>query len=104
MARNVLTKKGKAVRWEGIPELKANVNALLKEMGAGAGRRVGKNLKNKMLMAGLIVRDEIKDEAPVRDGVLKSAVFAARGEGRKAEVSFSQQPCCAVCGCYWASG
>jgi HK97 gp10 family phage protein len=86
MARNVLTKKGKAVRWEGIPELQANVNKLLAEMGHREGQVVGKKVKRVLMGAALTVRDEARDLVPVRTGKLKSAIFANYGDERKPNV------------------
>lgn len=86
MARNVLTKKGKAVRWEGIPEITKNVNNLLAELGHKEGHKVGDKVKRALMHGALVVRDEAKDLVPVRTGTLKSAIFAAYGDNRKPDV------------------
>jgi HK97 gp10 family phage protein len=84
--RNVLTKKGKAVRWEGIPELQRNVDAILAKVGHRQGQEVGREVKRVLMGAALVVRDEAKDLVPVKTGLLKSAIFAAYGDERKADV------------------
>jgi HK97 gp10 family phage protein len=84
--RNILTKKGKAVRWEGLPEIQKNVNSLLSKMGHREGQKVAGEVKRVLMGAALVVRDEAKDLVPVDTGLLKSAIFAAYGDERKADV------------------
>lgn len=86
MARNVLTGKGKAVRLEGIPEIAANVNKLLKTVGGDKGRKVGDEVKRVLMGGALVVRDEARDLVPVRTGKLKSAIFAAYGDEKQPNV------------------
>jgi len=91
MARNALTRGGKAVRIEGIAELQANIAKIL-------DRAAGKEAKRIWMKAALVLRDEARDLAPViREpkthpkpwqvpGTLKAAVFAAYGDASKPNV------------------
>jgi HK97 gp10 family phage protein len=84
MPRNVLTKRGKAVRWEGIPELTARVNKILTRFDVNKGTADG--LKRALMGGALVLRDEARDLVPVKTGKLKSAIFAAYGDDRKPNV------------------
>lgn len=84
--RRVLTKRGKAFRLEGLPELQANVDKILKAVGGRKGQAVGEEIKHILMGAALVIRDEAKDLVPVRTGLLKSAIFAAYGDPRKPDV------------------
>ena len=86
MARRVLTKKGKAVQWEGLAELSDNINTLLEVVGGRQAGRIGKEVKNVLMGAALVVRDEARDLAPVRTGLLREAIFANYGDEQKPDV------------------
>ena len=79
----ILTKKALTV--EGIPELAASANKLMRQCGYG-NAEVAKELKTGLMAGALIIRDEAKDLVPVRTGRLKSAIFAAYGDRRKTDV------------------
>lgn len=78
-----LTKK--ALTLEGIPELAANANRLMRKCGYN-GSEVAQELKQGLMTGALIVRDEARDLAPVVTGRLQSAIFAAYGDKRKSDV------------------
>ena len=84
--RNILTKRGAAVRWEGLPEINRNVDRLLSQMGHREGQKTGDKVKRVLMGAALTVRDEARDMVPVRTGKLRSAIFAAYGDERKSDV------------------
>jgi HK97 gp10 family phage protein len=86
MPRRVLTKKGKAVRWEGIPELQSKVDAILAKTGYRQGQKIGNEIKRVLMGGALVLRDEARDLVPVKTGTLKSAIFAAYGDERKSDV------------------
>lgn len=79
----VLTKK--VITFEGIPEIVANANRLMRATGY-QGADVAKELKQAFMVGAMIVRDEIRDLVPVRTGLLKESVFAAYGDSKKADV------------------
>lgn len=83
LGKNVLTKR--ALTFEGIPEIVANANRLMRESGYG-GRDIAVELKKGFMVGALIVRDEIRSLVPVRTGLLKSAIFAAYGAADKSDV------------------
>ena len=86
MARNVITRRNKAIEWTGLKEIEANVNRLLEALGGRNGRAVGEEVKRVLMGGALVVRDEAMDLVPVRTGLLKSAIFAAYGDDRKPDV------------------
>jgi HK97 gp10 family phage protein len=75
----------KAITFEGIPQIVANANALMRASGY-QGADVARELKQGFMVGGKIVRDEIRDLVPVRTGLLKESVFAAYGDPKKADV------------------
>lgn len=88
MANQVLT--AKLVRVEGIDELVRNVAKIL-------DRTKAEKLKDTFMVAAKIVRDEVKDLAPVRKvpagliggrkpGFLREQIFAAPGDPRQPNV------------------
>lgn len=79
----ILTKK--ALTLEGIPELVANANKLMRKTGYSGGE-VARELKQGLMTGALIIRDEAKDLVPVKTGRLQSAIFAAYGDRKKADV------------------
>jgi HK97 gp10 family phage protein len=79
----ILTKK--ALTLEGIPELIANANALMRRTGYSGGE-VAQEFKRGIMAGALIIRDEAKDLVPVVTGRLQSAIFAAYGDKRKPDV------------------
>lgn len=79
----VLTKKVLTV--EGIPEIAANAQRLMRQCGYSGGD-VAKELKQAFMTGALILRDECRDLVPVDTGLLKSSIFAAYGRKDKADV------------------
>lgn len=79
----ILTKR--VLAFEGIPEIVANANRLMRATGYQGGD-VARELKQAFMVGALILRDEIRDLVPVRTGLLKSSVFAAYGRADKANV------------------
>lgn len=86
-SRRALTAAHKAFKVEGLAELQANVNKIIKRTSA-------EKLKEVFLHGAKVVRDEAKELAPVRTsklqrlpppGVLKAAIFAAPGDPRKSD-------------------
>lgn len=71
MARTALTKKSISI--EGVPELAAKISDLVEEVTVREG------VFDVLMTAGRVARDEIRDGAPVRSGVTRDSVFAARG-------------------------
>jgi HK97 gp10 family phage protein len=86
MARNVITRRNKAIEWTGLKEIEANVNRLLESLGGRNGRGVGLEVKRVLMGGALVVRDEAKDLVPVRTGLLKDSIFAAYGDDSKPDV------------------
>lgn len=81
--RRIVTKK--LATMEGIPELIANANALMRKTGYG-NADVAKEFKQGIMAGALIIRDEARDLVPVKTGRLRSAIFAAYGNPKKADV------------------
>lgn len=79
----ILTKK--ALQVEGIPELVANANKLMRDCGYN-NAVVAQELKQGIMAGALIIRDEARDLVPVKTGRLRSAIFAAYGDKRKPDV------------------
>jgi HK97 gp10 family phage protein len=79
----VLTKK--VIAFEGIPEIVANANRLMRESGY-AGGDIARELKQAFMAGALILRDEARDLVPVDTGLLRSSIFAAYGDDHKADV------------------
>lgn len=87
MARNLVTKRGKSVRLEGLQEISANIDRILKETGRSGARAVGEKIKRVLMGGALMVRDEVRDMAPHgKTGNLKRGVFAAYGREDKPDV------------------
>lgn len=96
MARNLVTRGGKAAQIEGIPELQEKISAII-------NRATGDQVKKIWMQAALEMRDAARDYCPVAPGpithyekgkppriippgLLKSAIFAAYGERDKPDV------------------
>jgi HK97 gp10 family phage protein len=75
----------KPLRLEGIPEIVANANKLMRATGYGGGD-VARELKHGLMAGALIVRDEARDLVPVDTGLLRDSIFAAYGDSKKADV------------------
>lgn len=86
MARNVITRRNKAIEWTGLKEIEANVNRLLEALGGRNGREVGEEVKRVLMGGALVVRDEARDLVPVLTGNLREAIFAAYGTKRRPDV------------------
>lgn len=80
LKRAALTKK--ALEIEGIPEMARKINLLIATF-APKGYPV---IKEKMMVAAKILRDEAKDMAPVKSGLLRRSIFAAPGDKDKPDV------------------
>ena len=74
--RRALTRGHKAFQVEGLDQLQRNVERIL-------NRTRAENLKEVFMHGAKVVRDEMKDLAPVKTGVLRAAIFAAPGDPRK---------------------
>ena len=80
MARNSVNALArKAMRLEGLEDVLGRLENVI-------DRTTGKEAKEIMLKAGLILRDDARDRAPVQTGALKRAIFAARGDENKPNV------------------
>lgn len=79
----ILTKK--ILTFEGIPQIAANANRLMRACGYQGGD-IARELKQAFMTGALIVRDEIRDLVPVKTGLLKESVFAAYGDKKKSDV------------------
>lgn len=79
----ILTKK--ALSLEGIPEVAANANKLMRQCGYG-NAEVARELKRGLMKGALIIRDEARDLVPVDTGLLRSSIFAAYGSPKKSDV------------------
>jgi len=73
VARRILTPKGRQARIEGIAELESKIEAIL-------NRATGKEVKTAYMKGALILRDRARELAPVKTGLLRSAIFAAYGD------------------------
>lgn len=81
--RRVSTTGGKAMKWEGVPQMRAlfaEFAIALGEDGLGEKRR---ELKDILIKPAFVMRDEIRDLVPVRTGRLRNAIFASRGREDK---------------------
>jgi len=81
MKQGPILRKGQAFKLEGLPELTKKMKRLQIESAfrSGTSERLRKNVKKALMTAALMVRDEVRDMAPVRSGLLRSAVFASYG-------------------------
>jgi HK97 gp10 family phage protein len=79
----ILTKK--ALTLEGIPEVAANANKLMRQCGYG-GAEIAQELKRGLMKGALMIRDEARDLVPVDTGLLKQSIFAAYGDRKKTDV------------------
>lgn len=87
MARSLVTKRGKSVRLEGLPEISAAIDRILSETKRSGARAVGEKVKRVLMGGALMVRDEVRDMAPQGEtGNLKRGVFAAYGREDKPDV------------------
>ena len=83
LGKRILTKK--AITIEGIEEIASNAAALVRASGYGHGD-VAQEYKRALMAGAMIVRDEARDLVPVDTGLLKSSIFAAYGDAKKADV------------------
>ena len=81
--RNIVTKK--LARLEGIPEVAAKANKLMRECGYN-GAAIANELKDGLMVGARMIRDEARDLVPVKTGTLKSAIIASKGDPKKADV------------------
>jgi HK97 gp10 family phage protein len=66
-----------------LPELKAEIALLVRDI-AGDARKAGAAIKEVARDAAEVIRVEAKQRAPVKTGALRRAIFADRGDPRKA--------------------
>jgi HK97 gp10 family phage protein len=83
LGKRILTKK--AITLEGIPEVVANAQRIMRASGYAHGD-IAREYKQALMAAALIVRDEARDLVPVDTGLLRSSIFAAYGDPKKSDV------------------
>lgn len=75
----------KAVVFEGIPEIVANANKLMRASGYGGGD-IAREYKSGLMTGALIIRDEARDLVHKDERLLEKSIFAAHGDPKKPNV------------------
>lgn len=80
---------GRALRFTGVKELQAELSKLVRDIG---GQGLGKDIKDVNLSVAQLMADESRKRAPVDDGDLQRAHFAARGDANNPKALFGVNP------------
>jgi len=72
--------------WRGLPELKRTLDIIGRTCAPLPGEPVDPRVKQTLMPSAEAIRDDAKQNAPVKTGNLQSAVFATEGDPSKPDV------------------